>query len=65
MHAARAGAIVGFAGTSNVAAARIYGVPAVGTMAHSFVEVFPQRGGRIPYLRSTHAWSCDVAGGHL
>jgi nicotinate phosphoribosyltransferase len=42
MHAARAGAIVGFAGTSNVAAARIYGVPAVGTMAHSFVEVFPK-----------------------
>ena len=40
MHAARAGAIVGFAGTSNVAAARIYGVPAVGTMAHSFVEAF-------------------------
>ncbi|HEY6688368.1 MAG TPA: nicotinate phosphoribosyltransferase, partial [Propionibacteriaceae bacterium] len=42
MHAARAGAIVGFAGTSNVAAARTYGVSAVGTMAHSFVEVFSQ-----------------------
>jgi nicotinate phosphoribosyltransferase len=42
MNAARAGAIVGFAGTSNVAAARTYGVSAVGTMAHSFVEVFSQ-----------------------
>jgi nicotinate phosphoribosyltransferase len=44
MNAARAGAIVGFAGTSNVAAAQTYGVPAVGTMAHSFVEVFPAEG---------------------
>ena len=30
LHAARAGAIVGFAGTSNVAAAAAYGLPAVG-----------------------------------
>lgn len=41
MHAARAGALVGFAGTSNVAAAQRYGIPASGTMAHSFVEAFP------------------------
>lgn len=41
MHAARAGAIVGFAGTSNVAAAVAYGLPASGTMAHSFVQAFP------------------------
>ena len=41
LHAARAGAIVGFAGTSNVAAATAYGVPASGTMAHSFVQAFP------------------------
>lgn len=39
MQAARAGALVGFAGTSNVAAAA-YGLPAVGTMAHSFIETF-------------------------
>ncbi|WKX69112.1 nicotinate phosphoribosyltransferase [Streptomyces sp. XD-27] len=39
-HAARLGALVGFAGTSNVAAATALGVPAVGTMAHSFVEAF-------------------------
>jgi nicotinate phosphoribosyltransferase len=41
LHAARAGAIVGFAGTSNVAAALTYGLPASGTMAHSFVQAFP------------------------
>ncbi|NMH97764.1 nicotinate phosphoribosyltransferase [Pseudonocardia acidicola] len=41
MHAARAGAIVGFAATSNVAAAHAYGLRATGTMAHSFVLAFP------------------------
>ncbi|MGW7363520.1 nicotinate phosphoribosyltransferase [Streptomyces sp. NPDC054841] len=38
--AARLSAMVGFSGTSNVAAATAEGVPAVGTMAHSFVEAF-------------------------
>jgi len=37
MHVARAAAITGFAATSNVAAADRFGLPASGTMAHSFV----------------------------
>ncbi|WP_175408338.1 nicotinate phosphoribosyltransferase [Streptomyces sp. TRM64462] len=39
--AARAGGMVGFAGTSNVAAAVRLGLTASGTMAHSYVEAFP------------------------
>ncbi|HWC38092.1 MAG TPA: nicotinate phosphoribosyltransferase, partial [Acidimicrobiales bacterium] len=38
---ARACAIVGFAGTSNVDGARRYGVTPGGTMAHSYVQAFP------------------------
>ena len=38
---ARATAIVGFEATSNVDAARILGLRATGTMAHSYVEAFP------------------------
>jgi nicotinate phosphoribosyltransferase len=41
MSVARASAIGGFAGTSNVEAARRYGLQAVGTMAHSYVQAFP------------------------
>lgn len=37
---ARASAIAGFAATSNVEAARRYGLRAEGTMAHSFIEAF-------------------------
>ncbi|MFF3608887.1 nicotinate phosphoribosyltransferase [Streptomyces sp. NPDC002463] len=40
MQAARLCALVGFAGTSNVAAATRYGIPAAGTMAHSYIETF-------------------------
>lgn len=40
MTVARVSALAGFAGTSNVAAARRYGLAAVGTMAHSYVEAF-------------------------
>ncbi len=40
MQAARLGALVGFAATSNVAAAAAYRLAASGTMAHSYVEVF-------------------------
>ena len=38
---ARVSALVGFAGTSNVEAARRYGLVATGTMAHSYIEAFP------------------------
>lgn len=40
MAAARSACMVGFSATSNVAAARRLGVPAAGTMAHSYVEAF-------------------------
>ncbi|GAA2961468.1 nicotinate phosphoribosyltransferase [Kitasatospora cinereorecta] len=40
MQAARVGAMVGFAGTSNVAAALRWQMRASGTMAHSYVEAF-------------------------
>ncbi|GLY69567.1 nicotinate phosphoribosyltransferase [Amycolatopsis taiwanensis] len=39
--AARVSAMVGFAGTSHVAAASRFGLRPVGTMAHSYVEAFP------------------------
>jgi nicotinate phosphoribosyltransferase len=38
---ARATAIAGFAATSNVDAARLLGLRATGTMAHSYVQAFP------------------------
>ncbi|MGA7419729.1 MAG: nicotinate phosphoribosyltransferase [Acidimicrobiales bacterium] len=39
--AARLAVMVGFSGTSNVEAARRFGLRPVGTMAHSYVEAFP------------------------
>ena len=38
---ARLSAMVGFRGTSNVEAARRFGLVAAGTMAHSYIEAFP------------------------
>ena len=41
VNVARVSSIVGFAATSNVEAARRFGLRAAGTMAHSYVESFP------------------------
>jgi nicotinate phosphoribosyltransferase len=41
MAVARDSAIVGFTSTSNVEAARRYGLDVAGTMAHSYIEAFP------------------------
>ncbi len=40
MKAARSSFIGGFAGTSNVLAGKVYGIPIVGTMAHSFILAY-------------------------
>jgi nicotinate phosphoribosyltransferase len=40
MKVARASFMAGFAGTSNVRAGNVHGIPVVGTMAHSFVSAF-------------------------
>lgn len=40
MKVARASYVAGFVGTSNVLAGRRYGIPLVGTMAHSFIASF-------------------------
>jgi nicotinate phosphoribosyltransferase len=41
MAVARVSAIAGFVGSSNVEAARLFGLQAAGTMAHSYIESFP------------------------
>ena len=45
MEVAKLSAMVGFVGTSNVEAAKRYGLSAAGTMAHSYIEAFPTEAG--------------------
>ncbi|MGW3498045.1 nicotinate phosphoribosyltransferase [Streptomyces sp. NPDC001020] len=54
MQAARLGALAGFAATSNVAAAVALGLPASGTMAHSYVEAFPSEEEAFRAFARTH-----------
>ncbi|MGW6966945.1 nicotinate phosphoribosyltransferase [Streptomyces zaomyceticus] len=54
LQAARLCALVGFAGTSNVAAARRYGIPAAGTMGHSYVETFTSEEQAFRFFARTH-----------
>jgi len=67
---ARTSAIVGFSATSNVEAARRYGLRVAGTMAHSYIEAFPSEHdafrafaedfpGRVTFLVDTY----DTPGG--
>ncbi|MGW3802205.1 nicotinate phosphoribosyltransferase [Streptomyces clavifer] len=54
MQAARVSAMVGFAGTSNVAAALRWKTPASGTMAHSYIEAFgDEEAAFLAFARST------------
>jgi nicotinate phosphoribosyltransferase len=54
MAVARDSAIAGFAGTSNVEAARRYGLRVAGTMAHAFVEAFPTERGAFEAFARDH-----------
>ncbi|WP_370409934.1 nicotinate phosphoribosyltransferase [Streptomyces fradiae] len=54
LRVARLCALVGFAGTSNVAAARRWGIPAAGTMAHSYVQAFPSEEAAFRAFARTH-----------
>jgi nicotinate phosphoribosyltransferase len=54
MAVARGSAVVGFAATSNVEAARRYGLEVAGTMAHSFVEAFATEEGAFRAFAEDH-----------
>ncbi|WP_405833370.1 nicotinate phosphoribosyltransferase [Streptomyces sp. NBC_00105] len=54
LQAARLSAMVGFTATSNVAAATRYGIPAAGTMAHSYIECFPSEEDAFRAFARTH-----------
>lgn len=56
--AARASFIAGFSGTATLLAEREFGIPAFGTMAHSFVQLHASE--RDAFTRFAHTWPKDV-----
>ncbi|GAA1255462.1 nicotinate phosphoribosyltransferase [Streptomyces javensis] len=54
MQSARLAAMTGFTATSNVAAATAYGIEATGTMAHAYVEAFPDEETAFRAFARTH-----------
>ncbi len=58
MTVARSSAIAGFAATSNVEAARRFGLHAAGTMAHSFVEAFDSEEAAFRAFAEDHPTRC-------
>ena len=63
--AARGSAIVGFAATSNVEAAREFGLRVAGTMAHSFIEAFDDEARGVPRVRGGPPGPDHVPGRHV
>ena len=63
--AARGSAIVGFEATSNVEAAREFGLRVTGTMAHSFITRVRRRARRVPGVRGGPSEPDDVPRRHL
>ena len=65
LYSARASYLAGFAGAANVLAGERYGVPIVGTMAHSFVQVHDDEMTGVRELRARAARGRDPADRHL
>ena len=63
--AARAAYIAGFAGTSLAEAARLLGIPASGTMAHSWVQAFPDEPSAFAAFVRVFGDIVDPAGRHV
>ena len=57
---ARAAYIAGCAGTANTIADREFGIPAVGTMAHSWVQVFPSEYDAFRAYAETYPDNCTL-----